>query len=73
MAVRDVVVDGPVTLGGFLKYCGAVATGGQAKRLVQAGAVRVNGRVETRRGHRLREGDVVAVAGQEYRVCASSA
>jgi ribosome-associated protein len=72
VAAVDVEVAGPVTLGEFVKYCGAAATGGQAKRLVQGGAVRVNGRVETRRGHRLAPGDVVAVGGREYRVCTSS-
>jgi ribosome-associated protein YbcJ (S4-like RNA binding protein) len=41
--------------------------------LVQAGAVKLNGRVETRRGLTLGPGDVVAVAGEEYRVCSSRA
>lgn len=36
--------------------------GGQARIAVQAGDVTVNGRVETRRGHRLADGDVVVVA-----------
>jgi ribosome-associated protein len=59
-------------LGSFLKLAGAAGTGGHAKVLIQAGDVTVNGEVETRRGRTLQDGDVVAAAGQEYRVCSSS-
>ncbi len=52
---------------------GAAQTGGEAKLLIQDGAVRVNGAVETRRGHTLQIGDVVAVGATEYRVCSSPA
>ena len=49
----------------FLKLAQVVATGGQAKMLIQDGAVRVNGLVETRRGRKLRPGDRVEVDGEE--------
>jgi len=49
----------------FLKLAQVVATGGQAKMLIQSGAVRVNGAVETRRGRKLRPGDSVIVDGEE--------
>jgi len=49
----------------FLKWSGVTDTGGQAKRLVQDGLVRVNGEVETRRGRKLAPGDRVEVSGQE--------
>lgn len=49
----------------FLKLAQVVATGGQAKMLIQSGAVRVNGVVETRRGRKLRPGDTVVVDGEE--------
>jgi ribosome-associated protein len=39
--------------------------------LIQEGEVTVNGAVETRRGRTLQEGDVVAVGGEELRVCTS--
>ena len=52
------------TLGRALKAAGLVGTGGEAKVLIQAGEVSVNGEVETRRGRRLQEGDVVE-AGDE--------
>jgi ribosome-associated protein len=52
-----------IALGALLKWAGAVATGGEAKALVAGQRVRVNGQVETRRGRRLVDGDVVAVQG----------
>jgi ribosome-associated protein len=71
VALRDVDVDGHLPLGSFLKLAGAAATGGHAKLLIQGGAVTVNGVPETRRGRTLHPGDVVAVGGEEYRVCSS--
>ena len=50
-----------ITLGQALKAANVVGTGGEAKILIQAGEVRINRKVETRRGRRLREGDVVEV------------
>ena len=52
----------------FLKLCGLVATGGQAKLLIQAGDVKVNGAVETRRRRKLAADDVVTLEGQTCRV-----
>ena len=49
----------------FLKWMGLAATGGEAKQRIQAGEVRVNGVVETRRGRQLQLGDVVELGGQE--------
>jgi ribosome-associated protein len=52
-----------IALGSFLKWVGAVPTGGQAKTLLREGHVRVNGEIEQRRNHRLRAGDEVDVEG----------
>ncbi|MCA9207429.1 MAG: RNA-binding S4 domain-containing protein, partial [Planctomycetales bacterium] len=38
-----------IRLDQFIKLSGVVGTGGQAKVLIQAGYVKVNGEVETRR------------------------
>lgn len=61
-----------IRLGQFLKLAGLALEGGEARELLAAGLVRVNGRVEERRGRKLRAGDVVeydnghyAVRGQE--------
>lgn len=58
-------------LGSFLKLTGSASTGGHGKLLIQGGDVKVNGRIETRRGRTLRRGDVVSVGGVEFRVCMS--
>jgi len=50
-----------IRLGQYLKLLGLVATGGEAKFLIQDGHVRVNGEVETRRKRQLRDGDRVEV------------
>jgi len=62
-AVRPIVVRLPVTLGQLLKLAGIASTGGEAKRIIAAGSVVVNGAVETRRGHQLAFGDMVEVSG----------
>ena len=54
-----------MTLGQALKAANAAGSGGEAKVLIQGGEVRVNGEVETRRGRKLKKGDVVEVGGNE--------
>jgi ribosome-associated protein len=56
------------TLGRALKAAGLVGTGGEAKILIQAGEVSVNGEVETRRGRRLQEGDVIEVGDERLEI-----
>ena len=48
-----------IRLGQYLKRAGLVATGGEAKYLIQEGLVYVNGEVETRRKRQLHVGDTV--------------
>ena len=57
-----------ITLGQALKAANVVGTGGEAKILIQVGEVRVNGKVETRRGLKLREGDVIEVEDERLEV-----
>lgn len=57
-----------IKLDQFLKLAQVAETGGQAKAMIQAGLVQVNGEVETRRGRKLRAGDRVLVAGEELQV-----
>lgn len=49
-----------ICLDQFLKTCG-VATGGQAKRMIQGGEVLLNNEVETRRRKKLKPGDEVQI------------
>lgn len=58
-------VEETIKLDQFLKLAQVVESGGQAKQLIQAGLVFVNGAIETRRGRKLRAGDVVVVDGEE--------
>ena len=55
-----------IKLDSFLKFAGMLETGGQAKEVVQAGLVSVNGEVCTMRGKKIRPGDVVEV--ENYRL-----
>lgn len=57
-----------IQLDQFLKYVGAVATGGEAKCLIQAGDVTVNGEVEVRRRRKLVTGDLVTLDAATYQV-----
>lgn len=66
--MHRVTVSADTTLGQFLQVAGVASTGGQAKALVQEGAVTVEGEVETRRGHRLSGGLLVEVGGRRFRV-----
>jgi ribosome-associated protein len=56
------------TLGQALKVASLVGSGGEAKVLIQAGEVLVNGEVETRRGRKLEAGDVVEVGDERLEV-----
>ncbi len=47
-----------------MKLTGMVDTGGQAKVVIQAGEVRLNGSIETRRKKKLKTGDQVTFQGQ---------
>ena len=57
-----------ITLGQFLKLCNAVDGGGEAKVVISEGLVSVNGEVDTRRGRKLYENDIVAYNGDTYQV-----
>ncbi len=54
-----------------LKLAGVATTGGEAKVLIQGGAVRVNGEVETRRKRKLVEGDIVEVGDDSFEIALS--
>jgi ribosome-associated protein len=57
-----------IRLGQFLKLADLVEVGSDAKELILAGEVLVNGEPETRRGRQLRVGDVVELDGRLARV-----
>ena len=53
-----------IRLDDLLKLTGCTDTGGQAKLLIQGGAVTVDGEVCTMRGKKLRGGERVAIPSQ---------
>ena len=61
-------VPAGTTLGQALKVASLVGSGGEAKVLIQAGEVFVNGEVETRRGRKLEAGDMVEVGEERLEV-----
>ena len=67
--MRDVTISGEtIRLGQLLKMAGLAGTGGDAKALIAAGQVTVNGEPETSRGRQLRHGDVVVVGEEAVRL-----
>ena len=69
VAPGDVPEDGgedTLPLSAALQLAGFAETGGQAKRMIQAGDVRVNGVVETRRKRRLVPGDAIEVGDDAF-------
>ena len=57
-----------IKLDALLKFAGAAETGGQAKELVAAGKVTVNGEICTIRGKKIFPGDVVTAGDSEIEV-----
>lgn len=57
-----------IKLGQAIKLAGIVQSGVEAKYMIEEGNVLVNGEVDTRRGKKLRDGDIVAADGKEFTV-----
>lgn len=55
-----------IRLQDLMKLSSLVATGGEAKQLIQDGLVLVNGQVCLQRGKKLRPGDVVTYGGRDF-------
>ncbi len=58
----------PVELYKILKFEGLVASGGEAKIVIDNGLVTVNGAVETRRRKKIVNGDVIGFNGEQLQV-----
>ena len=57
-----------IKLGQALKKAGLESSGVDAKMDIQAGMVKVNGEVETRRGRKLYDGDVFEYDGRQVKI-----
>ena len=68
-SVSDIPMpDKFIKLSQFLKLNDLVQSGGEAKHLIQAGYVLVNGELELRRGRKLYTGDQVTFSERTYEV-----
>lgn len=69
MLPDDVPIRGDtIRLGQLLKLAGVADDGGEAKAILAAGEVRVNGEPESRRGRQLHPGDTIEVDGRTLHV-----
>lgn len=66
LPIRD--AEKGLPLQAAVQIAGWAETGGQAKQIVQAGQVMVNGKVEPRRSHRVQLGDILAFEGEELEI-----
>jgi ribosome-associated protein len=64
LAIREDMIR----LGQALKLAGLAASGGEARALIEQGAIGVNGEVERRRGRQLHRGDVVTLGDDAVRI-----
>ena len=65
---NDRIITDFIKLDALLKFAGLCETGGEAKELIQGGAVKVNGEVCTMRGKKLHPGDEVTFLQNTWRV-----
>ena len=67
--MRSVAINRqPVELFKILKFEGLVATGGEAKLVIAAGQVSVNGEVETRKRRKILDGDIIVFADETLQI-----
>lgn len=66
--MQEVKIKNPIIhLDQLLKWANIVASGGEAKQLIQGGQVKVNGEVETRRSVKVGPGDIISLSnGLEF-------
>ncbi len=57
-----------IKLGQAIKAAGLVESGVEAKEVIQDGLVEVNGEIDTRRGRKLYDGDVVTFDGETIKI-----
>ena len=57
-----------IKLGQALKAAGVVENGAEAKDVIIEGLVKVNGEIDTRRGKKLYDGDVISFNGEEIKI-----
>lgn len=70
--MQDIIIkDEYIKLEQAMKLSGVVSMGSEAKMLIQSGKVSVNSKVETKRGKKLRNGDIFTFKNNDYRIVES--
>lgn len=62
------IKDEFIKLGQAMKLANLAESGVDAKNVIQDGLVKVNGEVETRRGKKLHEGDIIFFNSEEVKI-----
>lgn len=57
-----------IELNKFLKFENLVESGGHAKLVIADGQVRLNGKVVVQTRKKVRDGDIVTLAGEQYQI-----
>ena len=63
-----ILTEEHITLQNALKSENLVGSGGEAKLVISDGLVKVNGEIETRRGKKLRKGDIAEYNGEKVKI-----
>jgi ribosome-associated protein len=61
-----------ITLEAFVKAADLGQAREQSRAVIAQGAVHVNGQIETRRGRKLRPGDLVTMGSEQVRISATA-
>mgnify|MGYP006292714819 CR=1 FL=1 len=70
--MKEIIINTEtINLDQFLKWAELVTTGGQAKKIIQEGKIKVNQEVEKQRSSSLNDGDIIEYNGNEYKVVVS--
>jgi len=65
---RIKIDDEYIKLDQLLKYSSVVGSGGEAKLMILSGEVKVNGKITTQRGKKIKQGDIVKFGDIEIEV-----
>ncbi|MDP2140008.1 MAG: RNA-binding S4 domain-containing protein [Gammaproteobacteria bacterium] len=67
--MKDIKINKePVELYKILKFEGIADSGGEAKAMIDAGLVMVNGQVEMRKRNKIVSGTIIEVAGHQFKI-----
>ncbi|MDP1931430.1 MAG: RNA-binding S4 domain-containing protein [Gammaproteobacteria bacterium] len=67
--MKDIKINKePVELYKILKFEGIADSGGEAKAMIDAGLVMVNGQVEMRKRNKIVSGTIIEVGGHQFKI-----